>query len=407
MAYRTSARTAPADAAVCCVRCGALTAIAFAERKGDDFECACGHAQPVLPEPDDVTVTELRLKDYAIGKYDELTPFSKELGKYVQTSGLDLVVDGIECKVGLNINSGTVTGLDHHAATTGLPTMRFLKELPHHVSAKSRDVVKEVQTGDAAFDDEVYIESASSDADVLTVLASPAVRKAIRVLLGYSRAIVVDGAGASFFSPKDFAFDPKGIRDRLRWLRVVAGAPRPLVSEPVTVPARARISKRIVGWSSPVAVFLFILGVAKWTPVDATPVFECLGAGVVIALVMLPIWTMLLRGRSTSHREILTMRIITFIFAPLLVAGVLLTSNGAFDSSAERKVTMKIVSAPDKGGDDESFHARAVDDQGASYSYSFKTKPQEGQHLRVGWKEGAFGWRWESSDAIVIEAAER
>jgi hypothetical protein len=403
MAYRTSARTQPGDTAVCCVRCGALTSIAFASSKYGDFRCQkCGHDQPVLPNADDLELRDVRFQDYAIGSYDELTPFAKEFGKDVVTSGLELVCDGIACKLGINVNSGTVTGLDHFATTTGFPFIRFLNELPSHVEAKASGVAMEVQTGDSDFDDQVYIESPASEADVLTVLSSPAVRKAIRMLLSDAGAVGMAHDGVAFYvSRQSSPFDPPGIRQRLRWLRIVAGAPRPLVEEPVVVPARARLSKSLVGWLSPLGVFLFVLGLAKWTPNSMAPVIGGFAAGVVLAVLMLPVWKALLRGRSTSHREVFTWRLTTFAFAPILVAGLLLTINGAFDGSSARTVGMPIVNVS-KDSEDETWHATTKDDEGDTHSYTFSVEPKVGQTVEVQWRSGALGWTWETGTPSVI-----
>lgn len=403
MPYRMSARTEPSDTAVACARCGALTSLAIGANRGGRFQCRkCDLDQLVLRE--DLDVASIALTDYnAYGSYEQLQPFAKELGKDVQCSGIDVVVDGVAVKVGLNINSGSVTGLDHFASTVGLPAIRFVTEKPIHVEGKARGVMMEVQTGDAAFDDEVYVESAASEQDVRTVLSAPAVRRAIQKLLSEAEAVVMDEKAVSVFVGRMHEpWEPKTLRRRLEWMRVVAGAPRPLATEYVAVPARARIAKRIVGWTYPVVMFLTVLGLAKWCPLHAEVVFECIGAGIVLALVMLPIWTLLLRGRSTSHREILAWRIATFIYAPLLVVGTLTTYNGAFDDSKERAVTMKIVRVS-KGEDDDNWHAATVDAEGREHSYPFRGEPIEGWTLSVGWKDGALGWVWESRGAIVVE----
>src|SRR5687768_14095979 len=143
MSNRTSARTGQGDTAVCCVRCAKLTSIAFESSRDGNFRCSkCGHEQRVLPEVDDAELGDLRLKDFWTGNYDELAPFMKELGKDVKTSGVDVVLDGVECKVGLSLDSGAVVGLDHVALTVGLPGMRLLTELPEHVDAKAGELVK-------------------------------------------------------------------------------------------------------------------------------------------------------------------------------------------------------------------------------------------------------------------------
>jgi hypothetical protein len=117
---------------------------------------------------------------------------------------------------------------------------------------------------------------------------------------------------------------------------------------------------------------------------------------------MIPIWTVLLRGRSTSHREILTWRLSSFVIMPLVVLGALTTYNGAFDSSKERFVRMRIEEVT-KDSDDDKYHARATDAEGDTHSYAFYGAPLVGHSVQVGWRDGALGWTWESSDATVVE----
>jgi hypothetical protein len=57
---------------------------------------------------------------------------------------------------------------------------------------KSAGLVRELQTGDAAFDEAIFIDTDAADATVLSLLERPDVREAVRVLVGWANEIVID-----------------------------------------------------------------------------------------------------------------------------------------------------------------------------------------------------------------------
>lgn len=407
MAYRTAARSSPSDTAVVCKACGGRTPIALEDKRHETFRCrTCELEQPVLRDADDLEVSTIELVEVRPGSYEELSPLLAELGSPGKTIAVDLRCDGILCDLGLSINSGTVMGLDMIARYSGLPPMRLVREGQEHADKKERGIIREVQTGDPAFDDHVYIESAVSDGDVRTFFASHAVRAAAVQLLRHASEIKIDESGVSIYVPKDrSAFDTVAIRQRLALLRVLAGAPRPLVTEQIPVPVLASLTKTLTYLLGPVAILVVFIGLARYMTIGPRPLLVGIVLGVVLAALLAPVFTLLLRGRSTSHSDIFVCRVIAFLFLPVFSFGALLIWNGAMDQSPESEVEMPVVSTSVDSEDDALLHVDTVDEHNESHSYSFRnTNLRVGtSKVRVRWRSGALGWRWQSGDAIAFE----
>ncbi|WP_438040508.1 hypothetical protein [Sorangium sp. So ce128] len=75
--------------------------------------------------------------------------------------------------------------------------IKLRRETDEDRGARSRGVVREVQTGDPLFDDAVYVDSRSDPQTVLRALASPELRGGVRALLaeGIEHVILDDKAG--------------------------------------------------------------------------------------------------------------------------------------------------------------------------------------------------------------------
>lgn len=408
MAYRTSARTSAKNAAVACASCGALARIALEDARLDDLRCArCGTEQPALRDAGDLSCAKIELTEVQGGSYEELRPLLADLGAPPEkTAAVRLSCDGLAADVSLSINSGAVMGVDLVVRASGLPPMRLVRETGEHADRKERGIVREVQTGDTPFDDAVYIETEAADADVLTVFASPAARAAAVLLLKDRSEIEIADSYVKLYVVKDgAAFDPAAIRRRLGLLRVLAGAPRPLVVEHVPVPPLVALTKTLTYVLGPIAILVAVIGCARYMTVSARPLVVGILAGLVLAALVAPVFTLLLRGRSTSHNDIFVCRVIAFVFLPVLAFGALLIWNGAMDTSPERVVDMPVLSTSVDNEDDGLFHVATVDDRNEGHSYSFRSS-----NLRVGkskvrarLRSGALGWTWESGDAVALE----
>jgi hypothetical protein len=75
----------------------------------------------------------------------------------------------------------------------GMAAIRLDPETGIDRRGKQLGLNREVQTGDAAFDREVYIRTEASDALVARILADEAVRARLRQIVGPGRAVVIEG----------------------------------------------------------------------------------------------------------------------------------------------------------------------------------------------------------------------
>lgn len=404
MPYRSGARPALPDTIVPCEHCGYGCRVVGAEVSvGTVVGCErCSRETRPLRPAGDLGARSLSITSAAESSvYAELLPFAQSLGKDVGATQMDLEVDGMVCTISISLNSGTVTGLDMVAHTSGLPTVRLVAEGGGHREWKNEGVSREVQTGDPRFDDAVYLESSMDDDAVRAPFASPAVREAVMSLVGTCQSLVMDKTGVSVSVERDnAAFDVALLRGRLELLRVVAGAPRALAAREIPLSRAARTLKLVTYVAGPIGLLLTIVGGLKYAPLAWTPILLALLAGLVLAALLFPVHAAVLRGRSTSHREITVARGSSLVFTPLLVLGSFLVVNGVLDTSPETRVPMRVVStATDSDGD---AHVEVVDSRGDTYRFKFGTfDPAKEKIVHVRLRQGALGVRWESGPAYT------
>ena len=418
--YRTAATMAAPDATVPCRACAADRVVSLEAQRDDTFECAgCHLEQPVLRGNDtaDLTVDALRVVSRDSGSYDDLVSFLKALaergGRVDVEKSVQVTVDcdGIPMLLSLDINSGSVRGLEMVARITGLPAMKLLRETDEHRHAEEKGVVREVQLGDAEFDTDVYIESESAERSVKTFFAAPGVRRAAQELLRTtSSTIHVTPAWVKVdVSLEQLPFDPPRILQRLGWLRVLAGAPRPLAVAKVEMPALARLVHRIVWSMMPIGLVLSIASTVRFTPMNARSWVVGVIAGIVVATVLQPFLTYALKGRATSLSEIKHVRVLVYCAMPFVVVGLLVFANGAFDFAEPKLIEMPVVSSKVDSDDSSKADVHTVDEWGDSHVYSFDAPPPPPKTSKVllHVMPGALGWRWHIDSASLVRGSAR
>jgi len=404
MVYRQAAGRQTPDTVLLCAVCAAPTEVVFADAEGGTYECVrCRTEQPVLRAGADTDLRKIEFMHANESKaYEHLAAFAESVGKRVNALEVRVRCDGIECLLSLSLNSGTVDGLELIAHTRGLPAMRFVLEGKDHLEAKEKGLVREVQTGDTAFDKAVYIESAMTDEDIRTTLLDPAVRHAIRELLSLSSAVTIaDGRVKVTLRKTDLTFDPIGLRARLGLLRVIAGAPRPRIATKIPEPRAVTLLKRVLYFAAPIPPALWVVAGIYFPTTSKMPALLSAFSGFVVWVLVQPLLTRVLRGRSTSHRELFLARIYTFLFLPGLAIGLLLVANGALDRSPVEHVKMRVAHSSTDSDDSSKMWVDAVEPEGDSHSYAFKTQVADGTALTVPMRAGALGWRWQAGDATI------
>lgn len=408
--YRTPAGGRPSDALVICRACGAAKAVAFDDASSQMIECpACHVEQAALRGREDMAVEEMTLADEKhLGSYDALHPFMRELGGAdTKPSQITVRCDGIDVLVSVSTNSGSVVGVELVAMTNGLPPMTLTRETEAHRRAASKGVVREVQTGDRELDEGVYIESGASDRDVSVALSSPAVRAAVMNLLTVVSEVRVNPDHVKVVvGMSDHPFDPGALRERIGWLRVLAGAPRPTSTTYVDIPLSVTLTNIAPMFILPMALLLLFVGGHQYSPLDGK--FALYGAplGLVIAFALFPVVGRLLRGRSSSLRDILRTRAILVVALPLFSMGVALTANGGLDRSAARTIEMKVLSTSVDSDDSSKIDVHAQAPDGSTHSFSFTAStPQGPARVQVRLHPGRFGWSWQEGDALLLVGA--
>lgn len=402
MAYRSGPDAGPATRVVLCAACAKPSEIT---ERDESFRCSgCTRTQPTRRTHDDSPGVQTATAFRASG-HPELRPFARSMQVTESCAQVTVRCDGVDCEVTLYIDSGGVKGLDLQAYTTGLPSITFTRENDAERKAKASGLTREVQTGDAELDRAVFIESDAADADILAVFSSPAVCAALRSLSADYPTIRFTSRGIELTENRDTArcFDPKRIAEQLAALRVLAGAPRPIAvaSEPRSGPARV-ITKAVVLLLLPIGATLLVGAADVFGPVSVWIGFAGAAAGVVIGLALQPLLRHVLRGRSTSHRELSMTRGGSLLGTPLVTAAIAIAANGALDRAPARSETLPIA-AVEWDTEDQKTKATVHDPALGEMSFRFDDARQlsVGDTVTVWTKPGAFGVPWYSQPAVA------
>ncbi len=208
-------------------------------------------------------------------------------------------------------------------------------------------VNRELQTGDRAFDHEVYVESDASDADLSAIVGSPSLRQGVLVALQWARSITLEKQG--FLTLHRFHLLPEDFTEEsIKWatdtLSRMAGA-LPLLSP---APRRTRgafqrwlVVGTVVG--SIVAMVAIIVPALVWE----TTGHELQQTAARASLITWPAWAALcffaLRGRSTGLRDVILTLSLSLVGVPMgWVAGLYLLNCG-LDSAQPATYEASIV----------------------------------------------------------------
>jgi hypothetical protein len=291
------------------------------------------------------------------------------------------------------------------AVQARLPRMRLRPETKRDAFGKKLRLNREVQTGDAAFDAAVYIESDNASEEVEAVLSSPKLRQAVLALfalgcsdvgLNYERR-PISVAWRTLRTHNAFGGD--SIERALELMGVMQDE-LPGFASVATDTSWARGTALMIA-----AVFGAGLGFlpasvgAHWyQPVVSTAglLFPLLAA--ITLLCVVACW-LYLRGSSAALRAFAWSAGLGLIAIPLNVGGAIVIANGALDSERhEQRVTI-IKRWISKSDDSKSYHIRVspwpphekpVKITIDSSDYQRLSNPQA--TLRFG--AGAFGIEW-------------
>lgn len=271
------------------------------------------------------------------------------------------------------------------------------------VLGKSMGINREVQLGDASFDEAFYIESDAPEADVRAVLTERTLPLA-RALLAKGPLVLYEGntVARTFIDPTDEReVTPAAIEARCHALRALVDALPYDQAVAVAKPRRAHwapvalavVAMAIVGWN-------LLPDAAKVARIEPSLVGFALGA--LVALVVSAIAARAVRGRADS------LRVAGEIAVPLVVCGTILGGvalpalDVRLDNSAGEVRELRVASAtiirPSKGS--PSLRVRLVATHGEAPELDV-TMPTENAALyaertlcRARLHPGRFGWPW-------------
>jgi hypothetical protein len=401
--YRKGGDQARPTLLLLCARCAASAQVP-ADR--DSFVCmACAHEQPILRAEMDEE-SEIRSVSAVSGAYRELNDFAATIGGPEGAFAHTVAVDGLELRVGIELNSGSPCGLTMTAFSAGFPGITLKNETDEEVYAKERGITREVQVGDAKFDARVFIDSDAIDADVLAVLAPPAVRAAIVILLERFSEVRFDQGGVAAKNARDWPgiCGPSELRKSIAALRVLAGAPRPIAP---TTTRPSGLSNVVMGYALsgvPMGIPLLIAAGVNYAPVHP---FDLVAPAAIVGvfLAALAMWPMgrVFRGRSGSHRSLATARGGALFSTPVHAIAIALFLNGLLDRSPERTDVLVVneVSYDEEDHDSNVYARREESDLGTVHVKLDDPRKlaKVGQDLTLHTRAGALGVRWSSRPA--------
>ncbi len=288
-----------------------------------------------------------------------------------------------------------------------LPSIDFTRESGWTRLGKSLRISRELQTGDAPFDDKVFIHSTAPDEIVHQILRESSVRRAILFLLdcGYSRVALFTPAVPVYCwsgTPVNGAEDGEIWKKQCAALTDIARALPALKiknTRPITMTRASSIMGLSILWA---IVFFFIAAFTSdtWQTFTGAPINQGLLVGVVLWMVSLPVLVLLSRGFSDSLGSLLGSTIALLVALPTTSMFLHSSLNAWLDHSKPREVHAKLVDSwVSKGSKSTSYYMRVdpgkkmgpVTDISISSSFYYRLR---GKKVTLIVKDGAFGWKW-------------
>jgi hypothetical protein len=308
------------------------------------------------------------------------------------------------------VPSGKHDAMGVHVAAPGLPLIQFRRESGVDRFGRRLWLNREVQTGDAVFDAEVYIETDERAETVREFLAAPALRDAIRAAVLRSDGVWTGrkGVNAAAFgsASRPVTFDK--VHALLALVAPVAAAARP-APDAVGEPRRARgdllapaMTWAFIAGLGLLAVLLVVRpdGYGPYLTRDATRLRRIVHAAWLATALASVLW---MRGHSRSLRNIAVFNFFAGFGFPWLLPIVLGIANALLDKSppvVRGSTVLETFSRRSSDGRSTAYLVRYTGltdsrDWG-TYALRFDTwrRLHPGDLLRIVIRRGALGWTW-------------
>jgi hypothetical protein len=259
---------------------------------------------------------------------------------------------------------------------------------------------RRIRTGDAPFDQAVFIETRSPEADVKRALADEALRGAVRSLLEEgAEAVVLDPKGLTAVCP----YAPVGSRAAL-FERGAAPLSRAAPLIPVFSAGRAASPGNRLQAAAPIVALLgvfagrFLDGPAPYGPHAS---FIGIGGGLALSVLIAAALVFFMRGHSDSVRRVAAFSFAALLLVPSIAYSTVCNVNSRLDTSPPAVHSARVV------GKDVRHHKN-----GATYSLDLVSwRPGEqatrievtsrlylgtsiGDRIDVTTRAGRLGWEW-------------
>jgi hypothetical protein len=283
-----------------------------------------------------------------------------------------------------------------------MPPIWIRRERALDRMAKALGFEREVQLGDAEFDQAHYVASSASDERVRTTLAGAETRRLIAeiVALGYSVTLSQRGVSASLlksiFSPFDASGVP-GLVERLRQL--AASLPKTTSIEPIREPVstRAILVPAFVSMLVPAVVALMARDVLH-PPIDNGAVGAAILLGLVPWFLVVILVARRLRSRPLAMLEVPALALALVIWVPFSFAFGLFYINSHWDGSAPEVHHTRVVDYYRRNR--HTVYVAPWDESGARRKVIVPdaiARVDIGDALEIESHPGALGWTWVSS----------
>ncbi len=348
---------------------------------------------------------------------------AKDLGAREEGGGFALEMDEQPFTLRLSDARGSANGLELETpveakdappslrpgarpAIEGRPWVLLRRENWADRLGKRLRINREVQTGDAAFDDAVYLESDASDADVARVLGAPEVRRRILQLFAQGcQQVSINDGGPRLAVTRDpqASLDASAVRATCQDCSIIA-AGLPSFRGAASRPPRW-VSGPVAMVASAVAAFGGFVAASSayedYYPLGSEAIWAGVMVGLGAWLVTMPLVGALVRGRSGSFRVFAACFFLLLIALPLAGVGLAIGLNGKLDDAAATEQRARVTSRSSKKlKSGTSYYVQVEGWQDAHapvivpVSSEVYASVREGEDVVVRIGRGRFGWEW-------------
>jgi hypothetical protein len=341
------------------------------------------------------------------GGYPQLGKVASRFGReHRGAPQLHLDLEGARVVASFRLSSGSITGMTIEVRSGPYRAIVFRRETDEDKKGKARGISVEHQTGDASFDDGVYVvtdESADivsemlEDGDVRVAIAALA-RRGYEVKLGASGVVVSAAVDLLVGGEPGVAPGTDDLVADIEHAATLARVPRiPGKSPPTSIAPWG--AYMLTGLLAVVGGLALLAGLSDWGPRRVVLPF----VGAAVGLAATPLALLLLkrglRGHATSYHHFRQASALAMLGLALCGAGGSVVVNGAFGGPArELRGRIESIEGQGNGEDGKTTEAIVAFEDGSRDKMTFG---DPNRLIKVGnpvWTisgQGAFGVTWD------------